>query len=104
MRYEKHVFICENLRVPGHARGCCADKGAVEFRNLLKKKVAEKGLQKKIRINSSGCLDLCEEGPIMVVYPEQVWYGKLTAEDVDEILEEHLINNKPVERLKVENF
>ncbi|MCX7610066.1 MAG: (2Fe-2S) ferredoxin domain-containing protein [Ignavibacterium sp.] len=100
-RFEKHVFICNNSRPAGHPRGCCFDKGSKELIDEFKKKVAAAGLNKKIRVNLSGCLDACEQGIAMVVYPEQVWYGKIKLEDIDEIIHSHLINDKPVERLEL---
>lgn len=100
-RFEKHVFICNNSRPAGHPRGCCFDKGSKELLDEFKKKVAGVGLNKKIRVNLSGCLDACEQGIAMVVYPEQVWYGNVKKEDIDEIIQSHLINNQPVERLEL---
>lgn len=102
-RYDVHIFVCENQRPEGHPRGCCANKGSVEFRNLLKKKVKEAGLPIDIRVNAAGCLDACEYGPIMVVYPEQTWYGGVTVADIDEIIEQHFKLGKPVERLKIKD-
>ncbi len=96
--YERHVFCCTNLRVKGHRRGCCSEKGSVELRNYLKKRVKESGLA-KLRVNASGCLDRCELGPTMVIYPEGVWYGYETHDDLDEILQVHLIEGGRVERL-----
>ncbi len=98
-RFEKHIFICENKREAGHPKGCCADKGSSEIRELFKKRLKELGLNTKVRANSSGCLDACAFGPSVVVYPEQIWYGGIKIEDVEEIIQSHIINNKPVERL-----
>ena len=67
----------------------------------LKTKIKGLKLNKKIRINKSGCLDRCEKGPVMVIYPEGVWYAFKTSEDIDEILNSHLLNDKIVERLKI---
>lgn len=100
--YEKHLFICENKRPDGHPRGCCSNKGSIEIRQAFKARLTELGINDKIRANSAGCLDACEEGPVVVVYPEQVWYGKVKLEDVEEIIQNHLINNQPVERLKID--
>lgn len=100
-RFEKHVFICNNSRPAGHPRGCCFDKGSKELLDEFKKKVAESGLNKKIRVNLSGCLDACERGIAVVVYPEQIWYGNVKLEDIEEIIESHLINNQPVKRLEL---
>jgi len=98
-RYEKHIFICENKRDPSDPRGCCAEKNSLEIRDLFKKRLKELGLNKKVRANGTGCLDACAFGPSVVVYPEQIWYGGIKIEDVEEIIQSHLINNKPVERL-----
>lgn len=96
--YACHVFCCTNRRVKGHRRGCCAEKGSVELRNYLKQRAKEEGLV-DTRINSSGCLDRCELGPTLVIYPEGVWYGYSSREDLDEILERHLKRGERVARL-----
>lgn len=98
-RFEKHIFICENKRPDGHAKGNCFDKGGAEIKALFKKRLAELGINKKVRANSAGCLGICKAGPVVVIYPEQVWYSKVKLEDVEEIIQSHIINNKPVERL-----
>ncbi|MBS2028002.1 MAG: (2Fe-2S) ferredoxin domain-containing protein [Deltaproteobacteria bacterium] len=99
--YKKHVFICTNVRPPGSPRGCCAEKGSEELRSLFKKGLKARGLAGDVRANAAGCLDTCEAGPSIVVYPEGVWYGGVKPEDVAEILDEHLVNGRPVERLKM---
>lgn len=102
-RFDKHVFVCENQRPEGHPRGCCKDKGSSEIREQMKKRIKELGLNSSIRINTSGCLDACEFGPSMVVYPEQIWYGGVKEEDIEEIIQSHIINGKPVERLLIKD-
>ena len=102
-RFNKHIFVCENLRPAGHPKGCCAEKGSVEIREYFKSRLKELGLNADVRANDSGCLDACEFGVSVVVYPEQVWYGGVTKNDVDEIIQSHIINNKPVERLKIKH-
>lgn len=102
-RFEKHIFICENKREPGHPRGCCNEKGSPEIKELFKKRLKELGLNSKVRANTSGCLDACEFGPSVVIYPEQIWYGGVTKNDVEEIIQSHVINNKPVERLFIKD-
>ena len=99
--YERHVFFCCNQRKNGEA--CCADHGANDMRAYAKDKVKSLGLsgEGKVRINQAGCLDRCELGPVMVVYPEAVWYTYVDKSDVDEIVEEHLKNGRVVERLRV---
>ena len=96
--YEKHVFMCTNRRDPGHPRGCCAERDSEDLRNYMKAKAKAMGIA-NIRINSSGCLDRCEIGPNLVIYPEGVWYRCATFEEIDEVLEVHLAGGGRVERL-----
>ncbi len=102
-RFEKHIFVCENKRPADHPRGCCADKGSPELRQKLKKRFKELGLNSKVRANASGCLDACEFGPSIVVYPEQIWYGGVTEDDLEEIIQSHITDDKPIERLKIKD-
>lgn len=102
-RYEKHIFICENRRADEDPKGCCTRKNSLEIKQLFKKRIAELGLSKEIRVNSSGCLGACEFGPAIVVYPEQIWYGGVCTNDVEEIIESHILKNKPVERLLIKD-
>jgi (2Fe-2S) ferredoxin len=99
--YEKHVFVCTNERPPGHPRGCCSAKGSPEIRERLKALVKERGLAGRVRVNAAGCLDFCETGVSIVVYPENVWYAHVTLTDVGEIVERHLAGGEPVARLMV---
>ncbi|MSP67544.1 MAG: (2Fe-2S) ferredoxin domain-containing protein [Alphaproteobacteria bacterium] len=96
--YRKHIFCCTNVRPKGHPRGCCSEKGSVAFRDYLKDQAKALGL-KDVRVNIAGCLDRCELGPTMVIYPEGVWYGYATKEDLDEILQVHVKGGGRVERL-----
>jgi (2Fe-2S) ferredoxin len=99
--YSRHVFCCTNERPEGHPRGCCKAKGSERLRNYMKARAKELGL-KDVRINASGCLDRCELGPSMVIYPEGVWYTVRTPEDVEEILKVHLIGGGRVQRLMMD--
>ncbi|WP_374338214.1 ferredoxin [Leeia sp.] len=100
--FRHHVFFCCNQRGPGET--CCNNAGASELRAYAKDRVKALGLngQGKVRINQAGCLDRCDSGPVMVVYPEGVWYTFIDREDVDEIIHEHLQQGRIVERLRVE--
>ncbi|HED17236.1 MAG TPA: (2Fe-2S) ferredoxin domain-containing protein [Gammaproteobacteria bacterium] len=100
--FKHHVFFCTNQRTDG--RKCCQDHDAQSMRDYLKKKTKEEGLSGRgqLRINSAGCLDHCAQGPVIVVYPEAVWYTYKSREDLDEILETHLIGGQVVERLLLE--
>jgi (2Fe-2S) ferredoxin len=100
-RYDRHVFICTNRRDPGNPKGDCASKGSEQVREQFKKQIAERGLRATMRANAAGCLDQCEHGCAVVVYPEGVWYGRVKPEDVTEIIDEHLVGGRPVERLRL---
>ncbi len=104
MRFERHVFVCENRRPPGSPRGCCASRGGSEVKAALKDALRARGLQGRVRANSAGCLDACDSGVAMVVYPEGVWYGHVTPADVPEIVQSHLVDGRPVERLVLKDF
>jgi (2Fe-2S) ferredoxin len=101
--FEKHVFICTNRRDPANPKGSCAQKGSEQIRERFKKEIYERGLKGRMRANAAGCLDQCENGCTVVVYPEQVWYGHVTPGDVNEIIEEHLLGGRIVERLLMPN-
>lgn len=96
--YRCHVFCCTNERPAGHERGSCAGRGSVRLRNYMKARAKELGLS-EVRINASGCLDRCELGPTMVIYPDGIWYRYESMADVDEILMQHVIGGAPVPRL-----
>ncbi len=104
MRFRHHVFVCENRRDPSDPRGCCAAKGSHDVLDAFKGELHRRGLKGKVRANSSGCLDNCADGPSVVVYPEGVWYGHVRPEDVPEIVESHLVNGVPVERLRLKKY
>ncbi len=99
--YRYHVFFCTNQRTNGKA--CCADKGSLAMLDYAKGKVKALGLAGKggVRINTAGCLDRCEEGPAMVIYPEGTWYTYVDQEDIDEIINQHLQKGHVVERLRI---
>lgn len=98
-RFNKHIFVCENVRPKDHPRGCCSEKGSVQLRALFKRRLKELGLNTEVRANAAGCLDACEHGVTVLIYPEQIWYGGVTENDVEEIIQNHIIKNNPVKRL-----
>jgi (2Fe-2S) ferredoxin len=99
--FERHVFVCENERPDSDPKGCCSAKGSREIRARLKDAVRQAGLKGIVRINAAGCLDQCAHGVTLVVYPEAIWYGHVTLDDVDEIFESHILEGRPVERLRL---
>jgi len=99
--FERHVFVCHNTRPEGAPRPSCTTDGKSELHTQLQQLTKAAGLGGTVRINKSGCLDQCELGPTVVVYPEAVWYGHVTPDDVDEIIESHIVGGQPVERLVI---
>lgn len=99
--FKHHVFFCTNQRAAGEA--CCNDCGASELWAYAKERVKALGerVPGRVRINKAGCLDRCEQGPVLVIYPEAVWYTYVDTEDIDEIIDEHLLHDRIVERLKI---
>jgi (2Fe-2S) ferredoxin len=99
--YQRHVFFCCNRREPPEA--CCADHAADDMQKYAKERVKALGLsgKGKVRINRAGCLDRCEEGPVLVVYPEAVWYTYVDRSDIDEIIDRHVVGGEVVERLRI---
>ena len=98
-KFQRHVFVCINERSADHPKGCCKARGGVEVRDALKAELTKRGLSKLIRANNAGCLDQCEHGVAVVVYPEQTWYGGVTVDDVPELVEKHLVGGEVVTRL-----
>ncbi|MFN4146911.1 MAG: (2Fe-2S) ferredoxin domain-containing protein [Runella sp.] len=99
MKYKKHVFICTNQKEGG--KKCCGQDHGMQLVEAFKTALKERNLHIEIRAQRAGCLDVCALGPAMVVYPEGIFYGKVTLDDVEEIVESHLVNNQPVERLQL---
>ena len=101
--YQKHIFFCVNDRGAGAERPSCNRCGSSALRDYAKARIKELGLagEGKIRVNQAGCLDRCETGPVCVVYPEGTWYTYVDEDDVDEIIDSHLVEGRSVERLKI---
>jgi (2Fe-2S) ferredoxin len=99
--FEHYLFICTNERDGSAARPSCLPRGSKKLKSDFKDAIKEAGLKHRVRANESGCLDQCEHGPVVVVYPEAVWYGNVQIGDVEEIVREHLVKGKPVERRRL---
>jgi len=100
-KFKQHIFICTNRREPGGPRPCCDPNGTADLYRAFKEAVAARELKATVRANKAGCLDHCEHGPNVVVYPDEVWYGGVQAKDVAEIVQSHILGGVPVERLRL---
>ncbi|MEX1189916.1 MAG: (2Fe-2S) ferredoxin domain-containing protein [Bacteroidia bacterium] len=101
LKYEKHLFICTNQRPENAPRPSCGEQHGLALVAAFKKAIKDKHLDMPIRAQRAGCLDLCEQGPTVVVYPEGVFYGNVQLEDVQEIVDQHIALGNPVERLRL---
>jgi (2Fe-2S) ferredoxin len=99
--FEHHLFVCQNERDATAARPSCAHADSHKLRDALKDAVKKAGLKHRVRVNGAGCLDQCEHAAVAVVYPGAVWYGFVHPQDAEEIVQEHLIAGRPVERLRL---
>jgi (2Fe-2S) ferredoxin len=100
MKYRKHLFICTNQRADASKKSCGQEHGealVARFKELIR----DHGLNIEMRAQKTACLDACQQGPSLVVYPEAVWYGNVQLEDVEEIFNQHLLLDQPVERLRL---
>lgn len=98
--FKYHIFVCVNKRPDDNPKGCCSTKGSEDIMSRLKGEVAKRNLRSMVRVTPCNCLGYCGIGPTVVIYPEGTWYKGVSAGDVDEILEKHIVNGKPVERLQ----
>ena len=101
--YKKHIFVCENIREGGPEVKSCGRSGGAELRLILKKMVQEHGLKKDIRINSAGCLGACDHGPVMVIYPQGVYYGGFSEPDLDEIFKKTILKDEIIDHLVIDD-
>ena len=99
LKFDKHIFICTNQRAADSPRKSCGEAHGMSIVDAFRKKLKEKSLPIKVRAQRAGCLDVCNYGQTLVVYPEGVFYVGVELGDVDEIIEEHIINDRPVKRL-----
>ena len=101
MKFKKHIFICTNERPKDSPRGDCLRCGGMDIRMRFVQLINQHGLKGKVRANKSGCLDACELGAAVVIYPDNIWYSCKTKEEVDQVINEHLINDRIAENLQI---
>ncbi|HTN77323.1 MAG TPA: (2Fe-2S) ferredoxin domain-containing protein [Pirellulaceae bacterium] len=93
-QFTHHIFVCCNQRPEGHPRGSCDPTGSEALRDCFKKELKARGLTAEVRANSAGCLDQCELGPVVVIYPQAIWYGQVTLADVPRIVEQTILRGE----------
>lgn len=96
-----HVFICTSSRINGQQKGYCHSKEGVGIVQAFMEEVENRELQDDVMITNTGCFGICNKGPVVVVYPENVWYKEVTIDDVAEIVESHFENGQKVSRLEI---
>lgn len=101
--FSHHIFVCANTRSPGHPRGCCDPDGSQALRNAFKISLKKTGFGTRVRVNQAGCLDQCEHGPVVVIYPQGIWYGQVRLEDVPRIIETTLLGGEVLPDLLIDD-
>ena len=100
-KFTSHIFVCGNQRPPTSPRGCCDPEGSEELCRLLRAELKRRGAGPLVRANKAGCLDQCEHGPTVVIYPQEIWYGGVTADDVPRIVEETVLGGRVLSDLLI---
>jgi len=98
---EFHIFVCTSSRINGTQKGYCHSNDSTEIVTNFLEAIEENDISDKVMVSNTGCLGLCNDGPIVIVYPEGTWYGKVTPDDALEIVESHLLNGNIVKRLEI---
>ena len=98
---KKHIFVCSSSRMTGQMKGGCIQQESASIINLFIEEVQERGLDGDVMVTNTGCLQICDKGPIVIVYPDNVWYGKVSPDDVEEIMDSHIEGGEVVKRLEI---
>ncbi len=96
-----HIFICSSSRINGQQKGFCVQKDSVGIIQNFMEEIDDRELSSEVMVTNTGCLAICDKGPVVIVYPEGVWYGSVTPDDVEEIMDSHIEGGEPVERLLI---
>lgn len=101
VKLKYHIFVCTSCRINGQQKGLCYSKASVDIVTKFMEAIEDNDLSSEVMITNTGCFGICDKGPIAVIYPDGIWYGNLTEESVETIVEEHIINGTPVEELMI---
>lgn len=96
---EKIILVCNNQRPPGHPRGSCLEKGSRDVTTELSEALDERDLFGKVSLAATGCIGPCSYGPVIAIMPDNVWYKNVSKDDINEIIEDHIVGGKTVDRL-----
>jgi len=96
---EKHIFVCNHTRPPGHPKGSCGERSASDLAQAFYAELDKRELFNRFQLTSTGCLGRCEQGPVVLIYPDSVLYAHVGAADITEIIDQHLLGGKTVDRL-----
>ena len=96
-----HVLVCTSCRLNGSIKGFCANRGSVDLLQYLTEQIDDAGIGSDVMVTHTGCFGICDKGPVMVVYPEGVWYGSLDEDKIAKIVESHLSGGPPVEAFRI---
>jgi len=97
---KKHIFVCASVRLNGKVTGTCERKESHNLLAMINEEVSDRGIGDEVMVTSTGCLGICDKGPVVIVYPEATWYGEVTEDDIPEIMDA-LEENTIVERLVI---
>lgn len=96
-----HIFVCTSSRLSGQQKGFCHSKSSTDIMGVFMEELEDRGLSGDVMVTNTGCLGICEKGPIVIIYPDNVWYASVTVDDVEDIVEQHIEGGSPVKRLEI---
>ena len=96
-----HIFVCASCRINGTQKGFCHSKGSVNLISRFMEEIEERDLSSEVMVTNTGCFGICDRGPIVLIYPEGTWYGNVTEDDVETIMEQHIEGGQIVKELQI---
>lgn len=101
VKLKHHIFICTSCRINGQQKGFCFSKDSVDIVQKFMEELDDRDLSQEVMVTNTGCFGICDKGPVVVIYPEGTWYGNVTEDDVETIVEQHIEGGKVVEELLI---